>query len=408
LQTLETATTEDIHRECTAPQNVSAHIIPPSPYHKQKRVMNSERRTAIISRRFDRRYVSRAAAMNPVQRTAIDDFRRLLDGDEFHFAPTICPCGSSADATVLATTERYGLPLTTVTCDQCGTLRFDPYFDEESVTRFYMYYYQNLYNRVPDLPAYFTRQSLYGIKVARALDSLNVPTRRILEVGCGAGGALAALERHGWQITGCELDGPLIEYGRSRGVANIHYGSVDAIVSQPVRQEFDVIYSHHVFEHVLGPERQLRAIKDLLRTQGLALHIVPDIMGIHRSLFPAGDALQYLHIAHVFNYTLKGLQMLAESVGMCAQRISPPRLATPWSHAAEMWIMFTHSPSACDSVTNANSGETVITYLRNTEKRFRYGLHVPQIINRLKTSVRPLTRAVQRFGRSKNLVNTTH
>ena len=349
----------------------------------ERRESASERPKAIISRRFDRRFTHPAVSLASEQVAQIAAFRTLLEAGEFNLKESKCPCGEPGPGTTVATIDRYGLPLDTVVCENCGTLRFDPYLDETSVEHFYTQHYQGLYRRSPDLPAYFLRQTTYGEKVLQSLKGFGARGRHVLEIGCGAGGALSVFAGAGWDCTGCEYDARLVEYAQSRGLGGVRQEPITMILDRLGPHSCDLVFSHHVFEHVLNPEEQLRTAVRLLKPNGVLLHIVPDILGIDRSEFPAGDALQYLHVAHVFNYSQRGLDLLAQRVGRHARRITPPPLATPWSHAAEMWIEFAPAEPDGANICVRQNGESVRKYLTRTERRFQYGLCLPQLQRRL-------------------------
>ena len=92
--------------------------------------------------------------MDAVQRGRVARVEALIRNGDLAMEPGECVCGVSA-GDVIACVDRYGLPLDTVLCAGCATLRFDPYLTEASLTRFYTEHYQEMYARVPDPDAYF-------------------------------------------------------------------------------------------------------------------------------------------------------------------------------------------------------------------------------------------------------------
>ncbi len=67
--------------------------------------------------------------------------------------------------------------------------------------------------------------------------------RKVLEVGCGAGGCLSALHQAGFDVRGCDYSSELIEYGRSRGVPGLEVGPVDVIAKTNDKYDFDLLAS---------------------------------------------------------------------------------------------------------------------------------------------------------------------
>lgn len=332
------------------------------------------RRVAFISPRFDEARTKFSPVFSDQQREKIDRFLSLIQTSEMKMVRTECPCGGGSESIVVASIDRYGLPLQTVVCETCGTLRFDPYFDAHSVERFYTEIYQGLYSRSTDLDTYFTRQMLYGKKVLRYLNEAPGSGRRVLEIGCGAGGSLSVFQSAGWDCFGCEYDSRLIAYAQAHGLSGVKQENLLATLDRLGESSCDFIFSHHVFEHVWNPVEMLRTAATMLKPGGVMLHIVPDILSIDVSEFPAGDAIQYLHAAHIYNYTQTGLELLARRVGRHALRVSPPSMSTPWSHAAEMWIEFPVTDANSTPLLETQSGAIVRNYLQRTELKHRYGL----------------------------------
>ncbi len=101
---------------------------------------------------------------------------------------------------------------------------------------------------------------------ARRVARLIGPRGRVLEVGCGAGGALTALERAGkWEVCGLELDAEAARQAARRGF-NVRQG--DLVDTDFPPESFDLIRMGHVIEHVRDPIATLRRAWELLRPGG--------------------------------------------------------------------------------------------------------------------------------------------
>ena len=96
--------------------------------------------------------------------------------------------------------------------------------------------------------------------------------RRLLDIGCGAGGFLAFLGRYG-HATGIEASPEAVEIA-SRSGADVRFGSLPGDI--PVEQEsVDVITLLDVLEHVEEDLDALRTIRDRLRPGGHLILTVP-------------------------------------------------------------------------------------------------------------------------------------
>jgi SAM-dependent methyltransferase len=324
-------------------------------------------------------------------------FEDLLRSGTYRLAPASCPCGRPAADVVVAEVDRYRLPLTSVLCLKCGTVRFDPYLDQASVERFYRELYQDLYERAVVPADYFVRQQGYGRKVLATISG-KTPIS-VLEVGCGAGGGLSVLHEAGHFVAGCEYSSVLVEFGTRRGVPNLHVGSIQQVASRLGRDRFDLIVLHHVFEHVDRPADTLEHLTRLLTADGRLLIIVPDLRHIHDHPFPGGDALGYLHVAHPYNYSPLGLTLTARQTGLVARRVNPPAgMPTAWSHMPEMWMELTHPIGPLpNEMESGEPGRAMLRYLRRTERLYQWGICPAQLVAKMRRlSVRRLAGGVAR------------
>lgn len=348
----------------------------------------------LISERF--RYTGQRAFPSGSlgRQRAIDAFLTQVRTGAYKFTNSDCPCGRPSDDVVIAEVDRYGLPLTQVLCFGCGTVRIDPYLDPTSLDHFYRELYQDLYARAVDSNEYFSRQRTYGQKVLRW--SAAVPPGSVLEVGCGAGGGLSVFQDAGWFVAGCDYSERLIEFGRQKQVPNLFADSAEQISRHLGDKRFDLIYLHHVFEHVDNPMETFKTLRELLAVGGQLLIIVPKLAGIHKYPYPAGDALGCLHIAHKYNYTAVGLARIAARVGLTATEITPP--PSIGFRAPELWMSVTVPTDPPVSTTN-RIGKSLLQYLRRTELLFRMGCCPAQLKARVQRSKpwRLGARVVRRF-----------
>ncbi|MEJ7618252.1 MAG: methyltransferase domain-containing protein [Pyrinomonadaceae bacterium] len=200
----------------------------------------------------------------------------------------------------------------------------------------------------------------------------------------------------------------MIEEGRQRGVQNIYPGSLAEIRKELVGARADLVYLHHVFEHIDDPLLFLKDCRGILAPRGKIVIVVPDVSKIDAYANPAGDLLQFLHIAHKYNFTFAGLQRLCQRVGYIAAKLFPaPELQTSWSVMPELWVQMTphenHPTSiTADGLVRARAGARVLSYLRKTERLHKLGLCKGQLLmkmlaqrNQLRTKLR---RIKLRFG----------
>lgn len=312
-----------------------------------------------------------AVALNDQQRALSEKFRRHLANSEFALRTSPCICGAECNDALVGRVDRYGLPMRSVVCLECGTVRTDPYLDEPGLQIFYREYYQDLYDRAADPEAYFETQKAYGRRVLGLVREIMPAAASAVEIGCGAGGALSVLRDAGLRTAGCDHSQRLVEFGAAHGMQGLAVGDLYALrAAFPSLGGEDIVYLHHVFEHMSDPSRFLRDCAPLLSEAGAVLAIVPDIARIDEFPFPGGDIRLFLHIAHKYNYSRQGLRRLGARCGYAVEFLA----GFESKAAPEMWALFRRQAAAAAEPAFAPDGTRMLSYLRRTELRYRLGL----------------------------------
>jgi SAM-dependent methyltransferase len=326
-----------------------------------------------------------AVAGSGAQLRAIEAVKAKLNLGEYRLRDYPCPCGAPAQDCLVAETDRYGLPLSTVLCLACGTLRLDPYLDEQSLEDFYVNFYQSMYNRAWGLGDYQAHQYAYGRKLLSATRERLPPSGWVFEVGCGAGGGLRAFQEAGYQVAGCDYSAELIAEARQRGVEHACHGTLDDLARGLGGVKADLIYLHHVFEHLNDPLAFLEECRRHLRPGGRVVTVVPDVSRIDRFAVPDGDLLVFIHIAHKYNFTFKGLSRLCARAGYAVSLLSPdPSIKTAASVMPELWAEARgDAPAAETEGVGSDAGEGMLRYLKATERRYARRRYRRQVAARL-------------------------
>jgi SAM-dependent methyltransferase len=124
---------------------------------------------------------------------------------------------------------------------------------------------------------------------------------RILDVGCGTGGLLRALEEAGYgDLWGVELSEYAADIARKSTNARIWTGDV---LELPLSAgSVDVINATEVIEHLRDPLAFFRRVKELLRPEGIFIYSTGNARGLYARLL--GRRWPYLHPeGHLFYYT---------------------------------------------------------------------------------------------------------
>ena len=90
------------------------------------------------------------------------------------------------------------------------------------------------------------------------------PAARVLDVGCGYGGTLAAFKAAapGCDAVGIDLDAEMVRAGRARAGGTLELEAADFFEWEG--SGFDLILMRDVLEHICEPERALRKAATML------------------------------------------------------------------------------------------------------------------------------------------------
>jgi ubiquinone/menaquinone biosynthesis C-methylase UbiE len=102
------------------------------------------------------------------------------------------------------------------------------------------------------------------------------PGARVLEYGCGPGVFTAAVKEAlpSLRLHGCDISAVAVAKARQR-CRDAQFRVVEDGIDPFEPESFDLIYTHHVLEHVQDLQAVLAAIARMLKPGGKALHIVP-------------------------------------------------------------------------------------------------------------------------------------
>lgn len=111
-------------------------------------------------------------------------------------------------------------------------------------------------------------------KINKIFNELDISTTgKILDYGCGQGVLTALLKEilPTWNVCGTDISNKAIESAR------IKYPACNFFLLNELEKDtkFDLIFSHHVLEHVLDLEESLNEIATFCLPQGKQIHILP-------------------------------------------------------------------------------------------------------------------------------------
>lgn len=188
--------------------------------------------------------------------------------------PVACDiCGSTASDEILTTRDRaHDAPgvFTFRRCRTCGLIYQNPRPSAESFGMIYPGNYG------PYQAETITPTTIHSDlrRTCRFINKLQPIGGRLLDVGCGPGKFLQALEilLPQWQSTGIEPDKQAALSARQQGL-NVLHGRLED--GQLAKSSWDAITLWNVLEHLPSPVESLKRIRTLLDPKGVLYFAVP-------------------------------------------------------------------------------------------------------------------------------------
>lgn len=204
----------------------------------------------------------------------------------------ICPvCGAACPYLFCTAVDRLrrnpGEQWRICRCRQCGLGWTEPLLCEEEVGRYYpASYLGEIEHRIREYLAGTLQKSRSWrgeTEKVRLVES-RVPGGRLLDVGCGDGKFLWALDPERWERAGVEQSAAAVELVKQRipGIRLIP-GDIFGSALQP--ESFDVITFWHVLEHLADPAQALRRAAELLNPGGVVIVSSPSIDSLQAAVF---------------------------------------------------------------------------------------------------------------------------
>lgn len=259
----------------------------------------------LISERYENNSLPKIK-LNSVQTKWLDTF--LKDSSMKYEEVSNCPLCDSKNAILIAKKDRYGIPLKTVVCKNCGLVRNYNQLTEASQKLFYKKYYRNIYEELEThLELINERYRQGGLNyIPKYLSKKDV----VVEIGCGGGWNLMPYHKDGYTYYGFDYDEAFIKLGRSKGL-NLYVGGTEK--ASEMRIKADYLILSQVLEHVKNPIIFLKGLTKILNVNAIISIGVPSLDLIVWG-YAHGDLLGTLQTAHNWlfdEYTLKKVALSA-------------------------------------------------------------------------------------------------
>ncbi len=263
-----------------------------------------------------------------------------------------CPLCGSTDAKTIKV-ERGVLQV--VECSSCKLIRVNPRLKEpEAIYQGNQAIYAEEFRMVLSGKQHH-RDPVYLRDLARI--ERHKPNGNFLDVGTNTGSFLRLARDRGWTLTGVEPSPQLGELGRRWWGLDIIQGFVEKL--DLPKHHYDVVTMTDVFEHVVNPKEVLRALRHVIKDDGLLFVKVPNAR-FNILKFKARSAMgrtnqdDFDSYEHVVHYTDETLAKMLRSSGFEPFDIfiEPPIQLPSWHRLVGHYYQHT-SPFLLDWKTQA-------------------------------------------------------
>ena len=159
----------------------------------------------------------------------------------------------------------------------------------------------------------------YALTQKSKLSSRHIPSRNLLDIGCGTGDFLLELKKNGWSVNGMEPNNG----ARAKAEAKLS----DSLFSNPDLKDIETSSFHgvsmwHVLEHVPDPKETVSQIGRILTENGVAIIAVPNFNSWDAKHYKENWAAYDLP-RHLFHFSQKGMTHLFEASGFSLIEVKP-------------------------------------------------------------------------------------
>lgn len=233
-----------------------------------------------------------------------------------------------------------GVPgdFTLVECERCGFLYLSPRPDAAEIDRFYPDTYPCHTMSIDDESPAFVR-ALVEYEMNKRCDAVLSAAnggRGLLDVGCGLGDFLGAMQRRGWTARGVEPAAGAAEQARSRYGVDVFTGVLEEAPWEP--ESFDAITLWEVLEHVPQPVESLRQVFDLLKPGGVVVLSVPNRNALQSKVF-GSYWIGYDFPRHFSVFSPDHLCRAFDLAGFSESRVFSPRGRLGAMHNEILWVI---------------------------------------------------------------------
>ena len=233
-------------------------------------------------------------------------------------------------------------------CTRCGLIRVNPRPTAGAISRFYSETYYDVVSKAVTK----SQDRPYGIWFAKQIGAqmgFDIINRRhidfgrfekglrLLDVGCGTGSYLEAVEQKISTIetTGIDPNAKALEIAKQRTKARLY--QCDLLTLPSSLGLFDVVTLWDVLEHTHDPLQNLKSAYSILKPNGLIAVDVPNIGSLSAKLF--GRFWFHLDVPrHLYFFSKRTLCDVMKHAGFVIDKVFYPFTSCDMTFSMELWL----------------------------------------------------------------------
>lgn len=239
-----------------------------------------------------------------------------------------CLCGAANSDNLLASIDRWGLPISAVICRRCGLIRLNPRWEDTTYIDIYKNYYLPL-----SMGSFEITSERFQLSVERATEFVDflkprfdLSNLRVVEIGCSYGAGLYRLKETGASLVGYDYDERILKIGASFSGLDLRPGGLEAALKN--NEKYDLVIFRHVFEHLLDPFSEAKSLKCLLKKNGKIFIEVPGVLDENKW---TNDLIWFFDAFHTYYYSLKTLTNVMRLCGFIGEDCNNEKIYSIWS-----------------------------------------------------------------------------
>jgi ubiquinone/menaquinone biosynthesis C-methylase UbiE len=195
-------------------------------------------------------------------------------------------------------------------CNKCG-IGITEINSDFDVSKYYpsVYYGENRKRFSWFVELLVQKFRLFRVYFIQKQLSTNIENIKILDIGCGRGTELQALNQIGWECYGTEHSIKDLNHLTEKGIAIFNEEQINNC--KFIKEKFNVITLWHALEHVVNPNNLLLEIHRILTKEGILIIEVPNF-GSFQARLNRSKWIYTETPRHLYHYTIQSLTKLIE------------------------------------------------------------------------------------------------